>query len=300
LRQILDGSIIKLFDRTPEPRREEDVVCPHFYELKWAYGCPYDCSYCYLKGTFRYMLVDGRILPHFKNRNTFGKHMKEFLKLDLEPTLLNAGELCDSLMEEGLKEPFSEFVMPFFLGTRHKILFLTKGTRVEHFLEHPKWKDNAILSWSLNAAPVAERWEKRAPPVADRIRAAKEVFDAGYTVRLRIDPIVPVEGWFEHYSGLVDEVLSRLFPERITIGSLRGLVSTRNSVKDRSWLKFLCEKSGWGLRPSHKIRFEMYKALMDYLREEYDYASVGFCKETLRMWDALGLDWRENKCNCLK
>jgi spore photoproduct lyase len=275
------------------------VVCPHFYELKWAYGCPYDCAYCYLKGTFRFRLVEGRILPHFKDRRRIRRHVEEFLGLALEPTLLNTGELCDSLMGERLRAPFSEFIMPFFVGTRHKLLFLTKGVGVEHFLEHPEWRENAVLSWSLNASPVAERWEHLAAPVRARIQAAKKAFYAGYEVRLRIDPMVPIEGWYHHYVWVVDEVFSRLFPERVTLGSLRGLASTRNAVKDRSWLQFLCERSSWGLKPSHKVRYAMYHALSSYLKDAYAYESIGLCKETLKMWKALGRDWRTNQCNCV-
>jgi three-Cys-motif partner protein len=54
LKKINDGSIITRFDKTPTPKESHDVVCPHFIELKWAYGCPFDCSWCYLKGTFRF------------------------------------------------------------------------------------------------------------------------------------------------------------------------------------------------------------------------------------------------------
>lgn len=46
--RVGDGSIIKLFDRTPVPTRETDLVCPHFLELKWANGCPFNCAWCYL------------------------------------------------------------------------------------------------------------------------------------------------------------------------------------------------------------------------------------------------------------
>ena len=42
------SEFVKLFDKTPP-----DVVCPHFYELILSNGCPFDCSYCYLKLTFR-------------------------------------------------------------------------------------------------------------------------------------------------------------------------------------------------------------------------------------------------------
>ena len=53
--KVGDGSIIKLFDRTPPPRKDTDVVCPHFLELKWANGCPFNCAWCYLQGTFRFL-----------------------------------------------------------------------------------------------------------------------------------------------------------------------------------------------------------------------------------------------------
>jgi len=43
---VNDGSIITRFDKTPLPQKATDVVCPHFLELKWAYGCPFDCSWC--------------------------------------------------------------------------------------------------------------------------------------------------------------------------------------------------------------------------------------------------------------
>lgn len=36
VQQVGDGSIIKRFDRTPQPSQPQDVVCPHFLELKWA------------------------------------------------------------------------------------------------------------------------------------------------------------------------------------------------------------------------------------------------------------------------
>jgi hypothetical protein len=31
-------------------------------ELKWAYGCPFDCAWCYLKGTFRFLV--SAMLPY--------------------------------------------------------------------------------------------------------------------------------------------------------------------------------------------------------------------------------------------
>ena len=66
VQQVADGSIIKRFDKTPVPTKPTDVVCPHFLELKWAYGCQFNCAWCYLKGTFRFL--ETKTKPVFKDR----------------------------------------------------------------------------------------------------------------------------------------------------------------------------------------------------------------------------------------
>jgi len=43
LKKIKSGSIVKLFDKTPAPKKQNDVYCPHFWELKYANGCKFDC-----------------------------------------------------------------------------------------------------------------------------------------------------------------------------------------------------------------------------------------------------------------
>lgn len=297
--KVEDGTIIVQFEKTPPPVEKTDVVCPHFMELKWATGCPYDCAWCYLQGTFRHFKYGTR--PYFKDRSMIHDHVRFFLQT-YPPRILNSGELCDSLMRDPKsKTTFPEFIIPIFENQNpagHKILFLTKSDRVDDLLGIEK-HDHAIMSFTLNALPVSERWEKGAPPTPRRIEAAKKVFDAGYETRIRIDPMVPIEGWKEHYLSLVDRVMNVFLPERITLGSLRGLQSTINEATDKSWVEYLSERSGWGLKIPLGQRFEMYKVVIDHLKEKYDYVDVGLCKETLEMWQTLDMNWRECKCNCV-
>ncbi|GAH93056.1 unnamed protein product, partial [marine sediment metagenome] len=150
------------------------------------------------------------------------------------PEILNTGEIADSLMGENGDWPFSRFIISLFeKQSRHKVLFVTKSTNVKNLLKIASPKQ-VIVSFSLNAKSVAERWEKKAPPVGKRIEAAKKLSDAGYEVRIRIDPMVPIEEWLGNYTGLIDEIFSKFIPERITLGSLRGLQSTINGTKDTS------------------------------------------------------------------
>ncbi len=300
--KVADGGVIRRFEKTPKPADPTDVVCPHFLELAWAGGCFYDCSWCYIKGTYRWRLQpDGRVRPFFKDRDRIRRDVLAFVNSRSEFEILNTGELCDSLMGEGLPEPFSEFIMPMFKGRKHKVLFLTKGDNVRHFLEND-WRENAVLSWTFNAESVSRRWEVGAPEPRRRLEAAEKAYEAGYEVRVRIDPIVPINGWEEDYKRLIDSTFKVLRPERITLGTLRGLVSTLSSVKDRSWTVYLDEWSGWGKKMIFQERFKAYVTLLEYLREKYSFSKVGVCKDTLRMWGALeglGLDWRRIHCNCI-
>jgi len=301
--RINDGSIIKRFDKTPIPEKPTDVICLHFLELKWAYGCPFDCSWCYLKGTFRFR-PEG-IKPAYKPLEKIESHVEAFLEQVDTPEILNTGEIADSLMKEDKTCPFSKFIISMFERQKtHKVLFLTKSTNIKNLLEIPS-KNQVIMSFSVNANPVAQMWEKKAPPVSKRLEAAKKLYDAGYEVRIRIDPIVPINNWQKHYTQLVDKMFSkfkyqdRFRPARITLGTLRGLQSTINGTKDHSWVHFLKEKSNWGKKIDFTTRYDLYKTMLEYLNKKYDYSEVALCKETIAMWDKLGMKWQNIKCNCI-
>jgi len=295
VKRVGDGSIIQRFEKTPLPKEPTDVICPHFLELKWANGCPYRCAWCYLQGTFRFHPMKKK--PRQKDRKKIRLHLEGFMDHKGAREVLNSGELSDSLMTEYSKEPFSEFILPFFENqNKHKILFLTKSNNVRNLLKQEE-NGQAVMSFSLNAENVAKRWEK-APDINCRIKAVKETSDVGYETRIRIDPMVPYGDWTTAYKKLVDKIFSKLTPNRITIGSLRGLQSTINEAKDKSWVPYLTEWSNWGRKIAFNTRYDMYHALIEHLKENYNYNNIALCKETVEMWKMLGLDYVKIKCNC--
>ncbi|UCG70506.1 MAG: radical SAM protein [Thermoplasmata archaeon] len=296
-RPIRDGSIITIFDKTAKPVNKNDVWCPHFIEFKWANGCNFDCSWCYLNGTLRFRPMGKG--PYVKYPDKIKQHLREYLIQVTKPTLLNSGELSDSLVNDGNGFSLCKDIIPIFkTQNTHKLLILTKSSNVRKIIKTNS-QNHVIVSFSVNSFDVSEKWEKKAPSPEKRIEAAKKLYDEGYEVRLRIDPIVPVEDWKEEYLELVDFIFSNLEPERITVGSLRGLQSTINNSKDRSWIKYLEERSNWGLKVSYDKRLEIYRTLIKYLRKEYNYKDIGLCKETLEIWEKLGRNYLKLKCNCI-
>ncbi|UCE36426.1 MAG: hypothetical protein JSW00_13000 [Thermoplasmata archaeon] len=291
-----DGSIIKLFDKTPYLVNDNDVVCPHFMELKWANGCKFNCAWCYLNGTMRFRPM-GKA-PYLKNKKKIIDHIQEYLEAEKNPSILNSGELSDSLVFEGNGFSLTRDIIPLFKEQKkHKLLILTKSASNKGLIKSESQK-NVIVSFSVNALPVAKRWEKKAPSPTYRIKSAKKLADAGYKVRIRIDPMVPVKNWKESYIELIDLIYSNLNPERITFGTLRGLQSTINNCEDKSWIKYLKERSNWGLKAPDEIRYTMYSYLMDKVKEYDNRCQIAMCKETVGMWKEMHLDYRNIKCNC--
>jgi spore photoproduct lyase len=294
---LADGSIITLFDKTPFPTQDTDVVCPHFVELKWANGCNFDCAWCYLNGTLRFRPMGKK--PYLKDLDKIRAHLQDYFSQVKTPTILNSGELSDSLAFEGNGNALSRIILPLFkTQKRHKLLILTKSANVKNILES-KAQEQVIASFSINAPEVAKRWEKKAPSPKQRIKAAKKLYNEGYTIRIRLDPMVPVETWEDGYKEIIDILFNNIIPERITLGSLRGLQSTINNSKDTSWLEYLDDKSNWGKKISYEKRFKMYSTIIEHLKNEYNYSSIGLCKETVAMWDKLGMNYRKIKCNCV-
>lgn len=286
---IYYGGLIRRFDKTPE----KEIVCPHFWELNWAYGCRFKCSYCYLQGTFR-----GDKRPWSRPLNQIFEALDQFFQDWNDPQILNSGELTDSLV---YPEKIIRIADYFEERRKHKLLLLTKSSNVKSLIDKPR--KFTILSFSLNPDEVWRRWEHRTPPPKDRIKAGKAAFDVGYEIRIRIDPIFPIDDWHEHYSNLIFELLDNFEPERITLGTPRGLAKTLEFSKDNSWTEFFKkggEKTGWGWKLNPLLREEIYLYLIQQLTElGFNKDKIALCKETEKMWHQLGLEANHCRCNCV-
>jgi spore photoproduct lyase len=289
----IDGMIV-YFSKTPF-----DIVCPHFWELRWAFGCPFECAYCYLQGTGR-----GNKNPKYRPINKVIRAIDKAFKdeyFQKHPSIFNSGELSDSLMNPSNMKQIADF---FETQGKHKLLLLTKSGNVEWLAQRPR--KQTIASFSINATEVSKRWENKTPLPQQRIEAAKRLIETGYEVRIRIDPIFPIENWHLHYENLIYSILSTLpsDPARITLGTPRGLSKTLIFAKDRSWEKIAFtenpEQSGWGKKAPAIIRKEIYTFFFDKLQSlGFNKNKTAICKETKAMWNELGIDYLTCRCNCV-
>ena len=289
---------------------EPPIICPRFWKLQFAYGCPLDCHYCYLLGTYYRQSPYQHPPTYYKDMTleAFRNELLDFFDKTGEPQLLNTGELADSTMFEGQEffgASFSNFIIPLFeRQRRHKVLFLTKIANISNIVEIPnaigKVKQT-IMSFSMNPPEVA-REANETQNISHRIESAKRCFESGYEIRMRIDPMIPIPNWRLQYKNLIDEMFDAFIPQRITLGSLRINNPRLPSLRPRFW-------NVWKPRMIHlgrgKYRFpptldrEMYSHIIDLLDNKGYNGDIALCKELVEVWDGLDLDYRSCKCNCV-
>ncbi len=93
-------------------------------------------------------------------------------------------------------------------------------------------------------------------------------------------------------------------PDRITLGTPRGLAKTLIFAKDRSWERIAFtdepERTGWGKKAPSSLRKEIYIFFYDKLANlGFDKSRIAMCKETKSMWKEMGLNPDACKCNCI-
>ncbi len=289
--------IVCQFDKTPA-----NICCGKFWELRWGFGCPFDCNYCYLRGTSR-----GNMKPRYVRPELVIEALDQVFTdqsfNDGKPALFNSGELSDSWMNPNL---MIQVVNKFEEQNKHKLFTLTKfGSKspmLRLLLE--KRRNQTITAFSINPPGIAALYERAAHSPEDRIQAAKLLSDAGYDVRIRIDPIFPIEGWRKHYSDLISKILEGLSPKRIILGTPRGLWKTivfaRKAGVDMSWTNFFAEgETGWGKKLPFDSRLDIYQFMFDNLESHgFSKNSVTVCKEETSMWQSLGRTFTPLTCNC--
>jgi spore photoproduct lyase len=203
IKRVRKSKFVRLFDKTPK-----EVVCPHFYELILSNGCPYDCTYCYLKLTFR-----GNSRPTlFTNK---WKQVQQELE-NIPQGVFSTGELADSL---AVTPPLLEPALQYFRSQKSRyLLLLTKSTNIK-ILRNNSATKGVIASFSVNSTPAAKNYEIGAPDPLHRIEAAQELNRLGWRVRIRIDPII-VEAGIDSYKTICQKI-AELKAEVVTIGTLR-------------------------------------------------------------------------------
>ncbi len=198
------GEVLKSIERM------EDGEYYLFHEI----DCMYDCEYCYLQYYF-----PTKIPVIFINREEVLKKIEEVLKSHPHP-YFHVGDVCDALAFDHITE-FSLDICGLFSEYENGIIeFRTKSTNISNLTSIKNPPKNIIPSWTFSPERVAKSIEHKTPSFEERLFAAKECQEAGYTVGVRLDPVILYDSWERDYKDMVEELFSVLDSQKIDYISL--------------------------------------------------------------------------------
>ena len=277
--------------------------CTKFYKLTAYNNCNFWCEYCYLYLTFRTQPIS----THFVNYEKMYAEIEKFDKARIPKSLkvLNLGELGDPLAVDyitGFAKQIISFMPEHATATR--LLFLTKSDCVDEILKL-NHGEQSIISFSVNTEKVFQELEHRTASPESRLTAAEKVQQAGYEVRLRIDPVILYSTWEKDYSELVDKIFQFVRPTRITIGEYRPSNGLANHIglrfPDSPLLRINkgLVKEGGKLRYPENQRVKMFRLIAEKIRRTDPAVDISLCKEPPSIWKAVGLNVKGLSCNCV-
>src|SRR3989304_201577 len=154
-----------------------------------------------------------------KNSLALGEKIEEVLKTHPHP-YFHVGEVCDALAFDHITE-FSLDIYGLFSEYENGIIeFRTKSTNISNLTSIKNPPKNIIPSWTFSPERVAKSIEHKSPSFKERLLAAKECQEAGYTVGVRLDPVILYYSWERDYKDMVEELFSVLDSRKIDYISL--------------------------------------------------------------------------------
>lgn len=247
----------------------EDFGYDNFYYASTLLNCLYDCDYCYLQGLY----PSANIVAFVNIGDFFTAVEKQLAEGQL---YLCVSYDTDLLAFEGLL-PYTSCWIEF--AKKHQNLLIEIRTKSANFnrIKQLEAIDQVILAWSLSPSPIAKRYERLAPGLESRLKAAFQAIEYGWKVRLSLEPVLKVEGWKGIYSQFVDRIFEVLPADKIHDINIGAFRMSRDYYKKISQMRtdtdvfaypVETKKGVVSYKDEHEIRKFVFDRVAKYFPEE--------------------------------
>jgi spore photoproduct lyase len=187
-------------------RRKWDNICRPCWRLHFQNGCLHKCRYCALGGLLVAMVNVEEYLQRLARLIELHPWQETYLLEDdaevlcLEPELDCLGRIIE-----------------FFGRLEGRYLVIhSKSANVDWMLNLDH-RGRTIVVWSIATRGQDGQFEPAAASMTERIEAARKLQEAGYTVRYKFKPIIPVKNWREDAAEAVRMIFERTRPDVISL-----------------------------------------------------------------------------------
>lgn len=243
----------------------------NFYYTSSIMNCIYDCEYCYLQGVY----TSANIVIFVNIEDCF----KEIEKVLQEKTMYICISYDTDLLAlegiTGLVEQWYNFVRR---NEKLKIELRTKSSNIR-VLKNLKPIDNFIIAWTLSPVEFAAQHEKGTASLEQRLKAANEMLEKGWKVRICFDPVIYMKNFEKKYGELIKRTFEELPPKEIldvSIGTFRiskeylKRIRRYRATSEILSYPFFCKDGVYSYYPQHidKMICFMKKEVKKYIEDE--------------------------------
>ncbi len=230
---------------------------PNFYYNALILNCIYNCDYCYLQG----MYPSGNIVL-FVNSVPYFQAVEDVIETKGSVYLCLSYD-TDLLAFENLIPNCRRWIE---WSESHATALLEIRTKSTNFsaIADLKVNPNIILAWTLSPEAIIIRYEGKTPSLTARLSSVNEAIEAGWSVRICIDPILNVNRWQDLYSQLIKKIADTIDIGKVkdfSLGVFRMnheyLDNIRKMRQDSDILYFPFEHHNGSVSYSHDLKSRM-------------------------------------------
>ncbi len=263
-------------------------VCQPALELNIVDGCVFRCAYCGF----------GRYIIFYLDIERFMDSLDGIFAQYPRQRLYKYSNMTDLPPFEPELNAIPPVVERFSREKDRYLMLFTKSNNVA-FLRELDHRGHTIISWSITCDTASRMVDKRAATMHERIEAMADMQKAGYRVRARLSPVVPVRNWQNEYTQLFEQLLDNVRPDVVTL-ELLGWMDFHDllAIFDKDFLDpGAVEAAGeaaaelkdvhWGpfTQATHE---EVYRFCIETVRRLSPQTPVAVCHGTAATWQSLG------------
>lgn len=280
-------------------------VCRPCWRIHLNRGCLHRCAYCGLGGLLVSMVNVDEYSEHLNKLIELHPWQKTYLLDDdadppgLEPELGTLGELIE-----------------YFGTLEDRYLIVHTKTWNTEWLKNFKHNGNTIFVWSISASTQSSIIEPKTGTTEERIEAARVAQDAGYQIRYKFKPIIPVRNWRREAAEAIARLFERTKPDVISlccfmwmhVDEMKRRLAPVLDLFDPVFLRKAEELGDKKVdnpktRPfPDSVRSEIYRHYIAEIRKHDKTVPVSLSTESFQMWsqfsDELGMNASDYVCGC--
>ncbi len=265
----------------------KNVVCCNYRLLNTAFGCLYNCTYCFLN---TYLNSYG--ITQFINLEDIGKEMLENSPAEKGKILrIGTGEFTDSLMFDSTTGLGEKLIRDVSARKDIMLEFKTKSSNVCHLCAIEN-KGSAVMAWTLNTGKNISKWEQDTASLEERLDAASEAARAGFFTAFHFDPVILYDSCADDYNSVIDLLFRKVPAETmvwISIGGFRYTPGYPDAIRMAFPEESLTSAEMFPgvdgkYRYIRSVRENIYSSIFRRIRQYSDKPFVYLCMETRQVW----------------